>query len=69
MWIFHGAEDVVVSPSFNRELYKGLIDNGARRVKYTEYPGVNHNSWDNAFAEPELLPWIMSKKKKKTPSW
>jgi predicted peptidase len=69
MWIFHGAEDVVVPPTFNRELYKGLMEKGARNVRYTEYPGVNHNSWDNAFAEADLLPWIMSKKKKKNPTW
>lgn len=69
LWIFHGADDVVVPPTFNRELYKGLMEKGATRVKYTEYPGVNHNSWDNAFAEPGLLPWLMSNKKKKNPSW
>lgn len=69
MWMFHGAEDVVVQPTFNRALYKSLMDLGARNVKYTEYPGVNHNSWDNAFAEPELLPWMMSQKKKKHPKW
>jgi acetyl esterase/lipase len=32
-------------------------------VKYTEYPGVGHNSWDNAFAEPELLPWLFKQKR------
>jgi len=69
MWIFHGADDVVVPPTFNRELYKGLMEKGARKVKYTEYPGVNHNSWDNAFAEPELLSWLMSNKKRKNPHW
>ncbi|MFN4974132.1 MAG: alpha/beta hydrolase-fold protein [Bacteroidota bacterium] len=69
MWMFHGAEDAVVPPTFNRELHKGLMEKGARTVKYTEYPGVNHNSWDNAFAESNLLPWMMSKKKKKNPSW
>jgi predicted peptidase len=69
MWMFHGADDVVVPPTFNRELYKGLMEKGARKVKYTEYPGVNHNSWDNAFAEPELLSWLMSNKKKKNPHW
>ena len=69
MWMFHGAEDVVVQPTFNRALYKSLMDLGARNVKYSEYPGVNHNSWDNAFAEPELLPWMMSQKKKKHPKW
>jgi len=29
-------------------------------VKYTEYPGVNHNSWDNAFAEPTFLSWMFA---------
>jgi hypothetical protein len=33
-------------------------------VKYSEYPGVNHNSWDNAFAEPDYLKWMFSKKRK-----
>jgi len=28
---------------------------------YTEYPGVGHNSWDNAYAEAELLSWMLSK--------
>jgi hypothetical protein len=29
-------------------------------VKFATYEGVNHNSWENAFAEPELLPWLFS---------
>jgi len=33
------------------------------KVKYTEYPGVNHNSWDNAFAEPDFLKWMFKNKK------
>jgi hypothetical protein len=32
-------------------------------VKYSEYPGVGHDSWKNAFAEPDLLPWLFSNKK------
>jgi hypothetical protein len=31
-------------------------------VKYTEYPGVNHNSWDNAYIEANFLPWMFDKK-------
>ncbi len=34
-------------------------------VKYSEYPGVNHNSWDNAFAEPDYLGWMLLHKRKK----
>jgi predicted peptidase len=33
------------------------------KVKYTEYPGVKHDSWNNAFAEPELIPWLFNQKK------
>jgi len=29
-------------------------------VKYTEYGGVNHNSWVNAFAEPDFMKWLFS---------
>jgi len=27
-------------------------------VRYKEFPGVDHNSWDNAFAEPDYLAWM-----------
>ena len=30
--------------------------------KYTEYPGVGHDSWNKAYAEPELLPWLFAQK-------
>lgn len=56
-WIFHGDADVVVEVKHSREMKEGLKDLGAN-VTYTEYPGVNHNSWDNAFADPKLLEWM-----------
>jgi predicted peptidase len=31
-------------------------------VRYTEYPGVKHNSWDNAYGEPELFTWLLAQK-------
>jgi len=31
-------------------------------VKYTEYDGVTHNSWDKAYAEAELMTWLLSQK-------
>ena len=30
-------------------------------VFYTEYAGVGHNSWDKAYAERDLIPWLLSK--------
>jgi predicted peptidase len=62
IWLFHGEKDNVVDVKFSRDLHQRLQALRAE-VRYTEYPNVNHNSWDNAFAEPELLPWLFSKKR------
>ena len=62
LWIFHGAKDNVVSPECSRVMYKALQDARAK-VKYTEYPEAEHNSWDSAFAEKELMPWLFGIKK------
>jgi predicted peptidase len=63
VWIFHGADDEIVPVRFSRDYYKRLIKLNAD-VKYSEYPGVHHNSWVNAFAEKELLSWVFTKTKK-----
>jgi predicted peptidase len=60
IWIFHCEIDNVISVQPDRDLYKALQRIGIRKAKYTEYPGVYHNSWVNAFAEPGLLPWLFS---------
>ncbi len=63
VWIFHGADDSVVHVDYSREMVKAAEAAGGK-VKYTEYPGVGHDSWNNAFAEADLLPWLFSQKKK-----
>lgn len=62
LWIFHGADDAVVDVKYSRQVVDALKALG-HPARYTEYPGVNHNSWDNAFAEPDLLSWLMSHQK------
>lgn len=61
-WIFHGDADAVVNVENSRAMVRTL-ESLHVRVKYSEYPGVNHNSWDNAFAEPTYLSWMFSHKK------
>ncbi|SOE20759.1 Alpha/beta hydrolase family protein [Spirosomataceae bacterium TFI 002] len=61
-WIFHGDADAVVGVENSREAV-AILKSLKANVTYTEYPGVNHNSWDNAFAEPEFLNWMFSKRK------
>lgn len=62
VWVFHGAQDNVVLPSYSTEMVIALMKARAD-VKYTLYREANHNSWDSAFTEPGLLNWIFSKSK------
>lgn len=61
IWIFHGGADDTVPVDESRKMAKALRAAKAN-VRYTEYPGVGHNSWDKAYAEPELVPWLLSHK-------
>jgi predicted peptidase len=61
-WIFHGAKDDVVLPVFSQRIAAAL-EKVQANVKFSLYPEANHNSWDNAFAEPGLLAWLFSNKK------
>jgi predicted peptidase len=60
--IYHGALDDVVSVKQSRGMVKKLNELGAR-VDYKEYPNVKHNSWENAFDEPDFLEWMFSQRK------
>lgn len=63
-WVFHGAADAVVEVGYSRSMVAKLKEEKVK-VSYTEYPGVNHNSWDSAFAEPDFLKWMFAKRGKK----
>jgi len=57
-WFFHGDADAVVPVQYSRELVEKIkAEKG--NVQYTEYPGVGHDSWNNAFKEPNLLSWLL----------
>jgi len=62
-WVFHGAKDDVVDPHLSKQIVDALKKKGAN-VRYTVFPDANHNSWDPAFAEPQLLPWLFSQRNK-----
>ncbi|WP_296619475.1 prolyl oligopeptidase family serine peptidase [Marivirga sp.] len=62
LWVFHGAKDNVVLPKYSKEMVIALKEAEAN-VEFTLYPHANHNSWDPAFAEPELLSWLFSNSK------
>lgn len=62
LWIFHGEKDDVVPVVYSKRIADQRLVLG-KPSKLTLYPEANHNSWDSAFAEPELLPWLFSNHK------
>jgi len=62
IWCFHGDTDPLVDVKYARQMIAALKKAGGA-PKYTEYPGVGHNSYINAFKEPELLPWLFEQKR------
>ncbi|MBI3478275.1 MAG: prolyl oligopeptidase family serine peptidase [Acidobacteria bacterium] len=58
IWMFHGGDDDTVPVTEARQMAEALTAVKAK-FKYTEYPGVGHNAWDNAYAEPDLIPWML----------
>lgn len=62
-WNFHGDKDTAVKVDLSREMIKALEKAGGK-PKYTEYPGVGHTSWDQAYGTDELYTWLLEQKKK-----
>jgi len=59
IWAFHGSDDKAVKVTRSQNMIKAIKDAGGT-PKYTEYPGVAHNSWVKAYADPELYAWMFA---------
>lgn len=58
VWVFHGAKDSVVPLSASEEMVAALrqLNNP---VKFTVYPEADHDSWTQAYNDPELYQWLL----------
>lgn len=61
IWVFHGGADPVVPVTESQKMVEAFKSLGVN-ARYTEYAGVGHNSWDKAYAEAELFPWMLSQR-------
>ncbi len=62
-WCFHGDADTAVKVEGSRTMIQAIKDAGGM-PKYTEYPGVGHNSWDRAYGTAELYEWMLKQTRK-----
>ena len=64
IWAAHGDADTVVWPVRTRTMVEAIKAEGGN-VKYTEYPGVGHNSWTPFYSNPDgVIPWMFQHVKK-----
>ena len=61
VWVFHGGADPTVPVTESRKMVEA-IKAASGDVRYTEYEGVGHNSWDKAYNEPEFPTWLFAQR-------
>ena len=62
IWAFHGDADDVVLPRNSIEMVDEINKYGGN-AKLTIFHGVGHNSWDDAYLNTRLIPWLLEQKK------
>jgi predicted peptidase len=62
VWMFHGGADDGVLPVHAHQMRDALRARGVD-LRYTEYPGGNHNAWDAAYSDPGLVPWLLAQRR------
>ena len=61
IWAFHGDQDDINDVKYSRLMIDALKKHKGT-PKYTEFPGIKHNSWTKAYNEPGLFDWLFSQK-------
>ena len=60
--IYAGDEDGVVKPIRSRDMVAALKAAGGK-PRYTEFITTGHDSWVQAYRNPEMYEWLFSQKK------
>jgi predicted peptidase len=63
VWVFHGAKDPVVPLSASENMVEAL-KKAKGDVKFTVYPEAGHDSWTEAYNDPQLYTWLLEQKRK-----
>lgn len=63
-WIFHGEIDQSVPVDQSRRAAEAMARAGGN-VKYTEFPGMDHNVWDAVYSSPTFRTWLFAQRRKR----
>ncbi len=64
-WVFQGDKDDTVRLKYAEETINALKACGGN-VKFTVYPGVEHDSWTQTYNNPEVFTWMLSQRRMST---
>jgi len=56
--VFHGTEDPTVPFKRSEEMVEAIKKAGGTRIRFTSLEGIGHNSWEAAYASPDLYQWL-----------
>lgn len=63
VWAFHGTKDRTIDVRESQAMVQAVTAAGNPNVTLTEYPGEDHWSWELAYREAELFPWLFAQHK------
>ncbi|MCB1062151.1 MAG: prolyl oligopeptidase family serine peptidase [Verrucomicrobiae bacterium] len=63
VWAFHGGKDSVVPLEESQRLVDALKKAGNTQTRFTIYPEAGHDSWTEAYDNPELYEWLLAQKR------
>jgi Predicted peptidase len=58
IWAFHGAKDDIVPLEKSQAMVTAVKEQGGN-IRFTVYADVGHNSWVNAYNDPDLYKWYL----------
>lgn len=53
----------MIPVGLSRAMIKAIEAAGGRPL-YHEYPGVDHNCWDQTYANPDLYEWLLGQRRR-----
>ena len=62
LWMFQSEMDMTVPVDLVRQMVRQIKKAGGS-PRYTEYHKIKFEAWDEAFAEPQLVPWLAAQKR------
>ena len=65
VWAFHGAKDPIVPMEESQRMIDALKKIGVPDLKLIVFPEAGHDSWTEAYNNPELYDWLLKHQREK----